>query len=578
MALPLGASCSNKRRAGGGGVAEGDQIEAAAGDEDRISVLPEDLRLRILALLPLKSAIRTGALSMRWRELWARRWPAPSSVDLHLRSGDAPKQILESLQRRGLRRLDRFSLTMDMNGRRPLWRDLEDKDPQRFLDYAAACGVADLHIDAGNHVWSKFSTFKFPAGCSHLARLVLRHIARVSIGFSPCSDAFPALEVLHLHLVSSVNISKLLWACPRLKILNLSHCDCDGIDGAINAEAHLRSLTVAECNRITHIDASRASGLRSFRLSSSRLPTYNIAATAPLEDLYISLRGQNFNPIKHWIQALPDLANLRALTICSIALRRIYALDHFGSATCLTRLSCLPSLRELQLIMLEMNYTNLAHMYAFLRCCLCPHLEKLFVQLPSSRHDIYADNSLEVAEEDEQDEELYEDGAPDEEEDEPVEQLSEGYEAEEELLLEQLSEEYMRKERLYYEDVYEEDLPEENAPEDEQFEEVAAVDEQSEEDVPEDEQSEEDRPLYGLNNLVFAKLMKFKGHYFEMRLVSFLLRRATGLQKLLLVPPMGGGNYTEALGDEPLDTSSFLETILDFEKASPDVEIVLTSE
>jgi hypothetical protein len=46
-------------------------------------------------------------------------------------------------------------------------------------------------------------------------------------------------------------------------------------------------------------------------------------------------------------------------------------------------------------------------------------------------------------------------------------------------------------------------------------------------------------PLYGLNKLIFAKLTKFKGHYFEMRLVSFLLRRATGLQKLLLlVPPV----------------------------------------
>ncbi|XP_004966263.1 uncharacterized protein LOC101753255 isoform X1 [Setaria italica] len=225
--------------------------------------------------------------------------------------------------------------------------------------------------------------------------------------------------------------------------------------------------------------------------------------------------------------------------------------------------------------MLEMDYTNLAHMYAFFRCCQCPQLERLFVQLPSSSHDISVDISLEVSEEDEPDEELYEDDDPDGEEDEPVEELSEGYEAEEELLLEQLSEEYMLKERLYYEDVYEEDLPEENVPEDEQFEEDVPEGEHSEEDVPEGEQSEDDVPLYGLNNLIFAKLMKFKGHYFEMRLVSFLLRRATGLQKLLLVPPVGVGNYMEAL-EEPLDTSRFLDTILDFEKASPDAQIVLS--
>ncbi|CAN6162948.1 unnamed protein product [Urochloa humidicola] len=130
----------------------------------------------------------------------------------------------------------------------------------------------------------------------------------------------------------------------------------------------------------------------------------------------------------------------------------------------------------------------------------------------------------------------------------------------------------MLKEGLYHEDVYDEDLLEEN----EQFEEDVPEDEQSEEDVPEDEQSEEDVPLYGLNNLIFAKLMKFKGHYFEMRLVSFLLRRATGLQKLLLVPPVGVENYMEALGEEPLDTSCFLETILNFKKASPDAQIVLS--
>ena len=186
------------------------------------------------------------------------------------------------------------------------------------------------------------------------------------------------------------------------------------------------------------------------------------------------------------------------------------------------------------------------------------------------------DDSFEVAEEDEPDEELYEDDASNEEEDVPDEELSDGYEAEEKILLEEPPEEYMLKEWLYCTDVYEEDRPEENVAKDEQFEEDVLENEQSEEDVPEDEQSEEDVPLYGLNNLILVKLMKFKGHYFEMRLVSFLLRRATVLQKLLLVsPPVGMGNYMEAFGEEPLDTSCFLETILNFEKASPDAQIVL---
>ena len=35
------------------------------------------------------------------------------------------------------------------------------------------------------------------------------------------------------------------------------------------------------------------------------------------------------------------------------------------------------------------------------------------------------------------------------------------------------------------------------------------------------------------------------------------------------------GNYMEAFGEEPLDTSCFLETILNFEKVSPDAQIVL---
>ncbi|KAL6603166.1 hypothetical protein ACP70R_043527 [Stipagrostis hirtigluma subsp. patula] len=533
MTLLLGAPCSKKRRV----VEEAEEDDAAvsaAGEvEDRISALPEELRLRILALLPLKPAIRTGVLSTRWRALWTGRWPAPASLDLHLRSGiDDPDQLLESLHRRGHRRLDRFSLTFPFGeyGRpnRP-HRYFRDKDIRRCLDYAAACDVEDLHLDITDHFMSTGSMLDFPPACPRLARLSLRYVGYVFFAYSLPSDAYSALEVIRIHSARSVDIDRLLSACPRLRTLDLRYCEF--LEGCIYASRseQLRSLTVAECSRVTCLYADNATGLRSFRLSSALLPTYRIAATALLEDLYISLRGRSRRyPLKRWIQALPNLANLTVLTICSIALRRIYALARFGSATCLTKLRKLPSLRELQLLMFAMDRTGLAHIYMFLQTCRFPQLERLFVQLPTSSRDISARNSLAVVEDDE-----------------PEEELSEEDLTEDELLAEELGQEYMLGERPFYEDVYEEDL--------------------LEEDVLE----------YDLGNLTFVRMMKFKGHYFEMRLVSFLLRMSTGLKKLLLVAHEG--NHMDAVRKDPLDISDFLETkLLPLERASPNVQIILS--
>ncbi|CAL5049558.1 unnamed protein product [Urochloa decumbens] len=564
-------------------------VEAA--EEGRISALPVDLRLRILALLPLNSAIRTGALSSPWRALRTRRWPAPAppSLDLHHRPTDDPDLLLDSLERRGRQRLDRFVLTLgfgDYRSPKP-HRYLGDEDIHRCLDYAAACDVEDLHIDIADHWLSIGSTLSFPSGFSHLVRLSLLRVDSVSFGYSLGSSAFPALEIIHLHSADSVDLNHLVSASPCLRTLDLRYCeflDDEGVIYVSPARGHLRSLTVAECNRITGIHADRAYGLRSLRLSSALFPTYNIPSTAPLEDLYICLRGHNYNPMKQWIKKLPNLTNLTVLTICGTALQRVYALARFGSPTCLTKLRSLPSLRGLQLLMFAMASTNLAHIYMFLRTCRCPQLERLFVQLPTGSHDTFMGNSSEVveedepsevskeddpdempskeddsdkelSEEDETDKELYEEDETDEElyeEDETDEELSEEDETEEELLKEERVQEYMLEERPYYEDVHDEDPL----------------------DVPSEEQSEEDVPEYGLNNLMIAKMMKFKGHYCEMRLISFLLRKAPALKKLLLVSHKG---HIEALGKDTLDISYFMNLkLLGSRKASPDAKIILS--
>ncbi|KAF8658772.1 hypothetical protein HU200_059258 [Digitaria exilis] len=472
-----GASSLKKRRVGG--VAQEGEAKSVAeeDEEDRISSLPEDLRLRILALLPLTSAIRTGALSTRWRALWVRRWPAPSSLDLHHLPMDDPDRLLASLERRGRRRLERFALTLHF-GRQP-HRYLGDKDIHRCLDYAAACKVEELHVDISYHWVSISSSLNFPPGFSSLVRLSLLRVGDVSFGYSLGSDAFPALEIIHIHSARSVDLDDLLSASPRLRTLDLRYCEFVDDLGAIYVSpvrrCHLRSLTVAECNRITKIHAGRACGLRSLHLSSALFPTYKIPSTALLEDLYICLRGHNYNPLKHWIKEFPNLTNLKVLTICSIALR-----------------------------------------------------------LPTSSHDTVAGNSseaveedkpAEVSEEDDPDEVLSKEDEPDEElseedetdgdlseEDETDGDLSEEDETEEELLKEERVHEYMLEERPYYEDVYDEDPLDEN--------------------VPQEEQSEEDVPEYGLNNLMIARMMKFKGQYHEMRLVSFFVEEGSCSQEI----------------------------------------------
>ena len=155
---------------------------AAAEEVDCISELPDALRLQILSLLPLKSAIRTGALSSRWRGLWEQRWPEPSSLRIRLPPGAAGAaarvEQFGAIDRRGRRRMDCFSLAFHSG-------QLAQPDLRRCLDYAAACEVEDLHLrldgaagrgsrGGGATRGRGMLTVHFPVGSRLLARLSVR--------------------------------------------------------------------------------------------------------------------------------------------------------------------------------------------------------------------------------------------------------------------------------------------------------------------------------------------------------------------------------------------------------------------
>ncbi|XP_045086898.1 uncharacterized protein [Aegilops tauschii subsp. strangulata] len=551
-------------------------VEAA---EDHISELPEALRLHVLCLLPLKSAIRTGALSTGWRSLWTRRWPAPSSLDFHLGTHDSPHPLLETLERRGRRRLQRFALSFDIG-------ELQAEHFRRCLEYAAACAVEDLHVHLAHSVFNIFFNYRLPLGDPHLARLSL---GAMTVGlpdsFSARSHPFSALEVIHLHCVriSDGTLRSLVAACPLLHTLDLRYCEGLYFISVAAAGARPRSLTVAQCGSDTEVFlADDASGLRSFHYSGAYMPAYRIPATTALADLYICFGGpERRGRRRNWLQLLTNLSNLTVLTLCSRVLRRLSA-EARARLVATSAAPCkLLNLRELQLLMFALEIDNMNDIYCFLVTCCGPRLERLFVQLPTSSYQDKPEDepSGSESEEDGSVEELSEQEASDE--DELDEHFSEGETLEKDGLEEELSEGDALEEELSEGDELEEELLEGDDLEEELLEGIELEEELSEGEPPEENQSQKHGSMEeisdgdGFENLLLVNMMNIKGRHNEMQLVSLFLKKSTSLNQLILFTPKI--DHPEWLQKDHMNTSHILDRKLSpLRKASPNVQIVLS--
>ncbi|CAN6162984.1 unnamed protein product [Urochloa humidicola] len=398
---------------GGGGTKRarvdelGDRSEAVDAGADRISALPDELRQRILTHVPLKDAIRTGAVASGWRDLWRGRWAHRSSVEIHLDSRDAPRRELEALARepRPRRRLDRLSLVADTC-------KLKSSELRRFTEYAAECRVEDLHIEMRRRTLEGKLNFHLPLASPLLTRLSLRRIG-VSNMYYKGAQPFRALEVIRLHSVAITFLAfrNMMSLCPSLLTLDMRGCnfEYDFFWGMV-WPANLRSITFAECEGgSTKVDLLPVRSMRSFRFSSSFHDTpFFLPGDAVLSDLYIRFSFSDLRvDAKEFNKALPnDLSALTVLTFCSKALPVASSSYDDGATAQLPKLSNLCSLRELHLLMLKMEDANLADIYVFLKTCQCHNLERLFVQLPEFVYEpMESSQSLHVARE-----ELLEDG------------------------------------------------------------------------------------------------------------------------------------------------------------------------
>ncbi|RCV22905.1 LOW QUALITY PROTEIN: hypothetical protein SETIT_4G257200v2 [Setaria italica] len=263
---------------------QGDRCGSVGADAipaDRISALPDELQQRILTHLPLKDAVRTGAVARGWRDLWKGRWAHRASVEIHLRSRDAPGS--STREPRPRRRIDRFSLIVDTC-------KFKSSQIRRFIEYAAECRVEDLHVETRKITAADKLNFHLPLASLLLARLSLRRTS-ISNMYYKGAQPFHALEVILLHSVSiaQATFKRMMALCPSLLTLDLRGCACEPLffwGEAMVWPAKLRSITVAACSGTIRLDLVRVPSLRSFRFSCGFLDIpFFLAGEAVLSDL-----------------------------------------------------------------------------------------------------------------------------------------------------------------------------------------------------------------------------------------------------------------------------------------------------
>lgn len=198
-------------------MAEADKAEG----EDRISELPKDLLVMILARVPTKDAVATMILSKLWLPIW-RMVPT-----LELKDDDESKKSVwwflnKSLQLHEAPIIDRFCV--ELGPRCPT-----DVDVGKWVAKAVDHLVDELEFKL---LWSA-DPARLPNSlysCESLVDLTLSHQILVDV---PCSACLPSLRELDLDCVvykDDDSLLGLLSSCPALSVLYVKRRKDDNVN------------------------------------------------------------------------------------------------------------------------------------------------------------------------------------------------------------------------------------------------------------------------------------------------------------------------------------------------------------
>ncbi|KAJ4812488.1 F-box protein-like [Rhynchospora pubera] len=185
--------------------------EASSAGFDFLSNLPELIKVRILAILPLKEAVRTSTLSKSWRHTW---FAIPSLVICEDGIGlQTLSEFIALVYRLLLSHIHSMAkLKLVFRGRYERSDIKEDLD--KWINTLLEKHVHELVLDSGYYV-----TIEIPSDLFSLPDLEVVNLRGCELNVPKYFDGFKLVHSLKLEYVklAGIEIERLILSCPQLK-------------------------------------------------------------------------------------------------------------------------------------------------------------------------------------------------------------------------------------------------------------------------------------------------------------------------------------------------------------------------
>lgn len=276
--------------------------------------------------MPLKSAIRTDALSKKWRNLWKYSLSAATALEFgeELANNLSAKEFVESVNRylslNESKKLERFRVLFC-----PF--DLFVPDIERWISFAAGKRVRNLDIDlsqgftdpenGGFADWR--NPFELPPSLFECDSLIDLSLSRCNFNTPLNLSNFGGLQSLSISHsnISDEMLQGILTECSLLQSLSLRSCHQLAFISITAPDLQLKRLAIGDCSSADLVEIN-APKLQSFHYFGGLCFETNLLNISSLEEALIQSIGR-YSEL-NYTDLLSDISQVQILTLCEATL------------------------------------------------------------------------------------------------------------------------------------------------------------------------------------------------------------------------------------------------------------------